>query len=377
MKDTKNNYLYYIFFLILIIGKFEQLEASDRIYQGMAVCSFICVILKIINTRYTRSEMSKIIIVGIIVGLSYVFSHKEGLAFSYLAIVGIKDVPIKRLIRISFYVCLSLFSLRVIFSMLGIIDSYVIDVTRFNGTEWVAMRKSGIGYPNSNITYVLLFTLVVMYVYLFYKKLNLIKIAIIFIIFYIAFDLTYCRTGFFTGIIFIFLILYSKYYKGNIRICNFMFKNAFIIMMLLNYLVCNYYSAQNVVLKFFDSLLSGRINLGYQYLSEYSIPLFGQQISTRITVNEYFLLDSAFLMLLLSYGFLAMVLFLYVNTKTIGLFLNYDKKVEVIILVCYAIYGLSETFIPNIFLNISLIFVAEYLYSGILIEERRKDYVNI
>ena len=50
------------------------------------------------------------------------------------------------------------------------------------------------------------------------------------------------------------------------------------------------------------------------------------------------------------------------DTALIKYMYNNNRMVEVAILVMYAIYGISETFLLNCFLNMSLFLYGEYLY---------------
>lgn len=368
-----NVLLYYIFFALLAAGKYIEFGADDRIYQVIAVLAFITILSKIITTQYTVNELKKIIIIAMLCIGTYFTSGKEGFLFSALAIVGIKNVSTNKIYKLTGCIGLIIFGSKVLLSSLGIIEQYSRDIIRYDGKSWMYVKRIGLGYEYSNIMYVILFTLICIYIYIYYDKLNNLGLLMLFSIFFIVYKFSYCRTGFMCGIILLLLIFLQKNLNiFRFRIVKLISSWSYILCFAVNFLTSYYYEPNNIFFAKLNSLLSGRLALGKQFLDIYKIKLFGQKIVYNTSSNDYMVLDATYINMLLSYGLVATIIFLIVNTYLIRKLLKHNKIIEVILLVSYSVYGLSETFLPNLFLNMSMIFLSELLYPGTLIKEKNK-----
>ena len=85
------------------------------------------------------------------------------------------------------------------------------------------------------------------------------------------------------------------------------------------YLLSLFYMPNITVFRFFDELISGRLQLGNQGLEEYGFSLFGQPIemngngASLIVPADYFYIDSSYLLVYLCYGALFLVLILFIH----------------------------------------------------------------
>ncbi|WP_415940580.1 hypothetical protein [Phocaeicola coprocola] len=109
--------------------------------------------------------------------------------------------------------------------------------------------------------------------------------------------------------------------------------------------------------------LQGRIYQNNAYLERYDITLLGQPIYENTSADNYWVLDCAHLDMLICSGLLFTILWTILNICTIRFFYKRNDMVEVSVLMMYALYGITETFLPNCFLNMSFFLFARYLYS--------------
>jgi hypothetical protein len=106
-----------------------------------------------------------------------------------------------------------------------------------------------------------------------------------------------------------------------------------------------------------DELLQWRITFSRHYLMTYPVNLFGNNLNSDVIV-----LDNGYVELLINYGLIFTIL--YAAAYIIISYRYLKKKMyrELLLIVCFSIYGITEAFIPNLFVNISLIFLGELLF---------------
>ena len=121
----------------------------------------------------------------------------------------------------------------------------------------------------------------------------------------------------------------------------------------------------SLILIWLDKLVQGRIYQGNYFLNLYDIKLFGQPIYESGNSDDYYVLDSAYLDMLICEGALFFVLWVFVNKAVIKYMYDNNRMIEVAILIMYSVYGICESFLPNCFLNISWFLYGEYLYARI------------
>jgi hypothetical protein len=111
-----------------------------------------------------------------------------------------------------------------------------------------------------------------------------------------------------------------------------------------------------------DLMLQGRISQQYAYWNRYDITFWGQHIYEGTGTGEFWNLDNAYMDMIIQEGILFTFLWTISTMIVISYFYKRHRITEVAILVMYVVYGISETFLPNCFLNISLFLYGEVLY---------------
>lgn len=282
-----------------------------------------CVLLKIITfDRYAKTELwfsAWLMVVSVAV---LVFSgYKEVFYFSVI-LLGAKNVPFVKIIKVYLLVTVAVLVSAFIASRLDIIEDLVYI------RELVGERNSfGTIYPTDFAAHI--FFLLSAGYYVIRKKLQTYHIILGFIICTTVYY--YCDTR--LDCITMALLLLGVWIiqrkdngicdDGNKKsIFDYLQKNApwfgvagFATMYVLSWL----YMPNVSIFQFIDTLLSSRLQLGNQGLQEYGFSLFGQPVlmngngGSVIAPADYFFIDSSYLAIYLCYGvvFLALILFIH------------------------------------------------------------------
>ncbi len=230
------------------------------------------------------------------------------------------------------------------------------EAVRFMNGEWVNMNK------RSNILYVAFTALVCLYLLKYRDRLNNMRILGVVIVNYLIYLYVGSRTGVISIIFLVVMILLFRSQRfRRMKIIKYGCVFSPLICMIFSIVAGVKYDEYSF-LKILDMMLQGRIAQNNAYLDRYDIKLFGQHIYEGAENGDFWNLDCAYLDMLICEGLIFAVLWIVVSTALIKYMYNNNRMVEVAILVMYAIYGISETFLLNCFLNMSLFLYGEYLY---------------
>lgn len=346
-----NETLFLIYFLLIYFLKLLNITAENVLLQVVSVLAICFAFVLFTRHRYTFRELITWIILFVIFVLITLCSHKEGALLSLITIFSFKNLNQKKLYSKIFFV-----------GIFGVLISMIIEFdgeasNRFIGGEWVAI------YKRSNILFIAFYTLIALYVLIKKGRISFKELVIIGILSFLMYQYTGSRTGILIATVFIVLALIFR-----IK-CIRRSKIVYFLIMLLPigcFFVSVLFSAlypSNGFVQTLDLIVQGRFRLGNLFLNTYTPQLFGQAIVESVDPNAFMVLDNAYLDMLLAYGVLFSIIWICVSTLVIRFLYKQGRMVEIALVCSYLIYGISETFLPNCFLNISLFLYAEYIHS--------------
>lgn len=219
----------------------------------------------------------------------------------------------------------------------------------------------GFKHPNTFGYYILM--LFMEFTYLRFNKFNKMNliclIALAFISFYLI-EFSSSRTSEFCLIIFVllYIIMYIKYKFFNKRMINKLLYFLFPFFTILSILLVVLFSKGNSVAYNIDSLLTGRIKLFSYYWSNYPITLLGNN------VNYIDTLDNIYVMLLVNFGIVGWILYLYIYNRIFKSAANNNDNIMIIIYIVFLIYGFMEWYTIRPVINIFLIYFMTSLLNG-------------
>ena len=226
---------------------------------------------------------------------------------------------------------------------------------RYIGGEWTTIFK------RSNILYIS-YVAVVCYWLFLKKNLKIIELAALALLSYVMYKYSGSRTGLLTiSILIILLFLFKFKIIQRNRILRILCIIAPAIGMLISYITAAYYGRTNIIYTL-DNMMQGRLRQGSIFLNNYNLRLLGQRIFESTADDNYQVLDCAYLDMLICYGVIFAVGWIIYSCAVVKYLYDRERYTEVAVMIMYAVYGISETFLPNGFLNTSMFLYAEYFY---------------
>lgn len=342
------------FFSLLVIGKSIGLGANNKSLQIMTMLGLISLSIKIIITKYTSKE-AIISLFLIILGIStYLASKRAGVLLSILTIIGLKNIPYKKIFVITFKLRLILYITTISLSFIKVIDNNVFMHWR-DGVGYI--YRYGLGYEHPNLLHSSLFILVVLFIYLNYEKLNVLYYFTILLANTFIYKYSGSRTGFYLIILAIILTIYMKKTKNNSKYI--LIKSIMPLSIIFTFATAILYDENNFT-SYIDRLLSGRIYYSNYFVKNYSFNLLGNNL--HIDNN---LIDNSYVILFCNYGILVFLLYIISYNKILTNFKINRMDKEMLMVVLFSIYGITEGFLPNIFMNISLVFLSSLIFKNI------------
>ena len=80
------------------------------------------------------------------------------------------------------------------------------------------------------------------------------------------------------------------------------------------------------------------------------------------SIGDNNLLDNGYVVLIINYGVIIFGLYILGYYKVVKKFIAYNMNKELLMIILFSIYGVTEGYIPNIFLNLSLIFLSSIIF---------------
>lgn len=233
----------------------------------------------------------------------------------------------------------------------------------------------GMGHPNRFSMY--LFNLMLLWVYLNFRRLNNKNIFGFLLIGMISFVLTRTRTNLIEIIIIAGLLLMWINIQTKTRLKSFLKKVAMYIVpvsAILTMLCVYWYSSGNYIVKAIDLLLSSRIRLGAYAFNKYGLTLLGQPISYDVAYDDSwrlntFTFDNTFTFLCISQGviWLAIISILFYKLAK-----NETTRIHFTI-IAWTLYGITEVHGLNAYMFFPVILVTLLFGGQNYLDEEQMD----
>ncbi len=333
---------------------------------------FILVLLLIQIVFFQEYQMNELIFIGIItVPIVYatVQSNHNTMIATWIFIVAAKLVDFEKLSRQMYWILLIMFVVVLSLCFMGVINDYVI----YRGST---VRHS-LGFFHPNQLGIRVFQLVTLRCYVRKSHIGIADIILIFLSAYFVKVVSDSKTAYYMlimlGILVILNIIVRIMMSRTVALSYF----SIIVAVAAN--ICSIVFSFIDVRKFrmlnaLDSFLSKRFFQCHRTLKFYGLSFFGQDIQKivkRPIIGNYyrFLLDNAYMAILLRYG---IIVYLVFSTLYIVSMIQLLKKNQVFLLeiMClFAIYGLMENSFFYMTQNIFLLVLSNILYKDKNVEE--------
>lgn len=309
-------------------------------YMFIIILLFIYLLFK---KKFSKKGFLSIILLSII-GVFCLYINKNDMFFFFIICsISIIDMDNDEFIKYFFYASLVMFILTIILNIFGILPSY--NINKYDGEIIYKRYSLGFGHVNSVFLYYLPILFGFYHIFVKDKKSKLIHFIIQFVIIYILYKVTLCRTGFLISILFLSYTLFN-----NKCYCNKHIKYTFLFFTIISLLVAVIYGFNQS--NFVNSLLSNRAYLVNYYIkNNLIINLFGNRFDLVYT------LDNLYAFILVKYGIIIYIIYMFIYFYSIKKIEDNDRYL--IYIFFFLLYGLSE---GNMCTNFMLILQLKELF---------------
>ncbi len=336
---------FYIFLsLIMLYYAYRKSIIDYSIFNWTMYIAIPFLVMKfILEDVYKLKEILACVIMMILGVISFVLIDNTAILISFSIVIGMKNIDYIKALKIVFYIRLITVILNAVSAIAGIIPNMA--YTRDGGEEIV---RYALGYTHPNTFGIYCFTLISLWFVLYGRKWKL-KFIISLGINVIQFILTNSRTSFLLINLYLFLVLFIKLWgrKKSLKrlktIAALSMPVGFIINLLLPLTL-----KLSIGVKL-NALFSSRISLTEDFMRVYGIDWLGKEITSNITANSYWHLDSGFLNLFIQFGFIIGVICLFLFYITAKL--NFKNQYIYIAIIMFALYGIIEDILSSLLFN--------------------------
>lgn len=316
--------------------------------------TFALFCMKIVCTKYSAKEWACILLFGAVMFVSYLANDKDEAVRVIAFIASCKDMDIKKVMKVIFFVTAAGCLVLVLLSVTGIYGA--ISMTADFGRERLETRYTfGMGHPNA--LHCMLWLVVMLAIYNYRDVLKWYHFAIFTTLDFVVFCFTDSKTGFIVWLMSVILTAVMKYIKWCMENRHVYFMGAAVILgcvifSMIGAHVENTYFTPDSLMHKIDLLLNGR------YQSCYAIEaarLENWRLFAAPGNTEYF--DAGFVRLFYWYGIIPGMI--YIGMTLYLAHQSYREKdyALFVMLVVFSIFNLMEAHFISVYLLRNYLFV--------------------
>lgn len=313
--------VFYITYTILINSEFVNIYQIKIILNIFLSCS-MAISLCSIAFDYSDSRIAVTVssVCAAILLVSAAASSSMNLIYGYIVLIACRGIRRQNLAKIILLTIILCMTIVIASSLFGIIPNTTI-ITTNALTKYSLVERRRLGFIHPNVIGGFVFSAFICWVYLRGKDLRKLECLMFLGVSAILYFFVNTKTSSIL-IAIASLILLIKVIINNNKLFNLISVLIIILSLLLAIFLPYMYLSDGHGLMFVNNLLSGRLALAAQCISDYDVTLFGQPIAF-VSTNEAmatgargFVVDNAFIHLLYHYGLLStiiIILFYFIN----------------------------------------------------------------
>lgn len=350
-KINKNDLVVYLFFFIISFCKGIGLNNSNIVY--LIVYAFVIVIaaFKLFKIGFSQKEFFILLSINIIGLLDFIIGKETTLLFTGITLLFLKQIDLKKIIKVLLVGRLMGFILMIILPSLGIIDMNILKFYR-NG-EFVF--RYAFGYAHPNFAHSTFNIIVIMWVYLYYEKIKFDKIVFIEILNFILYKFTLSRTGFIILAVFLIITYIAKRFNCIEKRIPYYLNIILWGSIILGVFLAFGYGKISWI-NSLDKIFTGRIRYLSLLVTSYKIPIIKTQTYKGI------LFDNGYFDLFYNGGILATIWFLKFQMETNDFIKKNKMYKEALITIFLFIYSITESYYVSPIINIGILFFSYVIY---------------
>jgi len=351
------------------------LQSNLQSVAGMSVGTLenvvavvVCTVLLLqiaIQQPYYLEELGKITGITILILIVTICSKISYMLSCWLFIVASKEMRFDRVARKAYFILIASTITIVALHLLGVIPQSVL----YRGGR----IRCSLGFNHPNVLGMRLFQISVLHSYLrkeFCIRDFLFMLLLAFLVWRIPNCQTACIGIFATAAFFVMQKYADKLNEGVVRKLYGTLECMVPIFGVLSILLMVIDTSKYKLLKLLDTLLAFRFSHAHLVYRIYGTSWFGQKVNlvterTRLErIASRLFLDNGYAEILIRYGIIFFILFIFAYYRLMKKMAADKRRVLVIILGVYAIYGLMEGRFVRLSDNIFLLLFSEIIYQN-------------
>lgn len=356
LKDIvvkKNEVLPYISFMLLNLyyGFSDTVLYSGYMIIILLTSMMLSCVYIFLRNKYNKTNLIVLAILMAIFIYNYIVSKDSRILALILTVISLKNLDIRKLLRFMLYE-------KIIITFFVIASSFVVSAGIYES-------RAVLGYTHGNLMMLNLMDIMLLYLCVYWKKINFYKLLIMIGIILMCFLITESRTGLILSLAIWLLVVGLKYFKFN-NILNMLAKFLpFILMALSIYLpLCFRYGqlignnpAIKRIISSIDTMLSSRLTIANVILGHTDIGLISSKTNYEdLKLYKYLVVDSGYVQLLLVFGILGSLLFLIFHYFMVKELIKREKGIYIVAVVAMALYAFTENSFCSLKYNFTLLF---------------------
>lgn len=352
--------IYYLMFGLLFLSKAIGWYDGMPVFKAVLLASTALFACKLLVTRQTRRDWIFVIAVCLLAAASYYCARDKSLILYAFMMLGMKDVPVRRIMKYGTLVWTVGFIVMTALAAFGVISEKIL-VHPKHGLGFVICHTLGYSHPNVlHVSYVV-FAALVLYLVDLTRSKRLLWITSFLVL--VGNVIVFINSISFTGAAIIMFLLVINLYlqlRGSVSRVEFFLLQCILPVCVVFSLVGPLALYGTQVFDIINKAMNTRYNLSYYFLTEQPITLLGSQLTVP---NYRYTMDCSYTFLLVQLGVIPFVLILLGILLLIRDAIREHRYAEVAVIISFCVGGVSEPFLFNTsFKNLTFVFLGEYLY---------------
>ncbi len=353
-----------IFLFLMVCAKGIGLDSEDYVYYVLTAVAVPVWILHIMSIRWEKKQLLFSLFLFSVALLVTMTTKRTGIILSVMAMIGVKDIDKDVIMRriSKLWICCVCVKLALAYG--GIIEDKMV---MQSGKVW-----HGMGYSSGNALHATVVILIILYLYTRKDKVRWSEASFLFALSCVIYKYSTSRSGFIMGSIAILLGCFLKVIARRKKMTKWLIRllcMGMIAIVLLSFTVPLFYDGNywgNNPAGILNRLLTGRIGHAHTVLTSDTVTLFGN------SKNLSAFIDNAYVFLLMKYGIIMSAVICIVYIVAIKSMVHRGDVYGVYITFLFVLYGYTEQFFINSFMNYSFIIVGNEIFNVVMKRERMR-----
>ena len=370
--------LFFISYNIYLItnilnASFYSIYISPYMKIIMVFCIILLVFKEMFYKKLSKKEFLLLILCAIL--FSVLALHVNGLAMVplFFFMYSARDIDFEKVTKNTIIYSAITLVFVIISAYAGIITNYV-DIT-------LERTRVYLGFRYALFPQMILFNITACCMYIYRKKVSIMRGILLILINYIMFSYTNSRLSFYLSVLLIVFVTYLQI-KPNFfekhKIISFLLIFSFPICAVSSIYVTTIYDSSNNTLWDLDVFLGGRLSKGKNSFQQYNINLFGHKTEYigngldkygQRDMLEHNYVDCLYVNMLEKYGILFNIVFLSLLTYAMYRSLKEKKYILFAILIFYALHGIIDDLEIYLYYNAFWLAISSYFRNKRLLSE--------